>query len=100
MYKVLVVDWLGGKILLEGETDGKRVDKEYVRVRDGAGGSNLYHIAAVYADVPAFRTLFFDRTSQIKELKHRADTLLHQSLNDARAARIDLHIQHLESSEE
>lgn len=93
MYDVVVVDWLDGKILLEGKTDGKRVDAQYVRVLSNDGRKDLYHISSVYENVSAFRTLFFDRTSQVKDLKNQADRLLHQSLNDARGARIDLVLQ-------
>jgi hypothetical protein len=86
--KVIVVDWFNKSqpIVAEGETDGKVVEDFYIRV-----SGQLRNVAEVYADTPAVRSMIYDRNSQIQELRKKADTLFHQTLNDIRHMRADLH---------
>jgi hypothetical protein len=88
--KVIVVDWfnLNSPIVAEGETDGKVVEGFYIKVNDQLRNINM---AEVYADVPAVRSMIYDRCSQIQKLRWEADTLFHQTLNDIRHLRADLH---------
>jgi hypothetical protein len=85
--RVIVVDWfnLTSPIIVEGEADGRIVEEFYTRVN-----GQLHPIASVYADVPAIRSMIYDRCSQIKKLRDDADKLMYQTLNDIRHQRIDL----------
>jgi hypothetical protein len=84
--QVIVVDWfkLTQPIVAEGESDGKVVEQLYTKVN-----GQLYNVASVYADVPAIRSMIYDRCSQIKNLRDQADKLMYQTLNDIRHQRVD-----------
>jgi hypothetical protein len=66
----------GGPIIAEGETDGRRTEREYVRV-----GGQLYHYAWVFRDTPENREILERAWRKHRELTNEASTLIMRTSN-------------------